>query len=63
MSSFFIALAVPLVLALLGVAVNPKARRYGDVYVVEYGRSFRAFTWIFVLLAVAAVACCRRAGR
>lgn len=56
MSSFFIALAVPIVLALLGVAVNPKARRDGDVYVVEYGRGFRAFTWISVSLAVA-VAC------
>ena len=53
MSSFVIALVVPLVLALLGTAVQSKARRDGDTYVVEYGRGFRALTWVFVSLASA----------
>ena len=53
MSSFLIALLVPLVLAALGIAVRPTARRVGEKRVVEYGAGLRGFAAFTTALAVA----------
>ncbi|MGO4223659.1 hypothetical protein AB4Y64_17630 [Lysobacter sp. TAF61] len=53
MSSFVVAFAVPLALALLGLLARPNARREADAYIVEFSVGFRAMTWVFVGLAVA----------
>lgn len=53
MSSFVVALAVPLALVLLGLLARPNARREADAYIVEFSVGFRAMTWVFLALAVA----------
>jgi hypothetical protein len=51
MSSFVIALLVPIVLGALGAAVRPKARQAGGRRIVEYGTGFRGFAVLFAALA------------
>ncbi len=51
MSSFLIALLVPIVLAALGVTVRPQARRIGSERVVEYGAGLRVYALISATLA------------
>ena len=51
MSSIVIAFLVPIVLAALGAAVRPRARRVGAERVVEYGPSFRGLAAFFAVLA------------
>ena len=45
MSSFIIALTVPLVLAALAIFVRPQARQVGANRVVEYGAGLRLVAW------------------
>ena len=51
MSSFVIAILVPIVLAALGIAVRPHARLDGAERVVEYGSGFRGLATFFAGLA------------
>ena len=52
MSSFVIALLIPLVLVGLGGAVRPQARQAEGVRIVEYGAGLRGFAVFFATLAV-----------
>jgi hypothetical protein len=51
MSSVVVAFLVPVVLAALGAAVRPHARRVGADRVVEYGAGFRGFATLSAVLA------------
>lgn len=51
MSSFVIALLVPIILVALGAAVRPQARRVGGERIVEYGAAVRGFAILFTALA------------
>jgi hypothetical protein len=52
MSSFLIALLVPIVLGALAVAIRPQARRIGSDRVVEYGPGLRGLATFFAALTV-----------
>ena len=54
MSSFLIALLVPLALVALGAAVRPQARQVGDERIVEYGAGLRGLANLAATLAVLA---------
>jgi hypothetical protein len=51
MSSFWIGLLVPLVLAVVAATARPEARRAGDERIVEYGAGLRALSAFFAGLA------------
>lgn len=52
MSSFVIALLVPIILVTLGAAVRPQARQVGGERIVGYGAGLRGFAVFFTTLAV-----------
>jgi hypothetical protein len=51
MTSFLVALIVPILLAVLGTASRLQARRHAGKYVVEYGAPLKWIAWVLGIMA------------